>query len=145
MTAASAAAFWKGNASRRRRASGIPKPAPPDLGTPETRARLQPPPWHGWPSELKLAAGEMDVAFRLRAEECRAKAQILNRIGGQPGEWSEHEKWCYRRYLGWLALMRAVGWPVQAIVGIVVDHEPIRDEWLLRQALRLWATGRVGR
>lgn len=130
---------------RSRRRSSAPRVAPKDLGTPETRARLRLAPWHAWASELKIAAGEMDVAFRLRAEECRAKAQILNRIGGQPGEWNEHEKWCYRRYRGWLALMKAVGWPVQPIIGIVVDHEPAGDEWLLRQALVLWATGRVGR
>lgn len=144
MTAATAQAYWKAPMPKRRRAS-VPKATPPDLGTPETRARLQQAPWGDWPSDLKIAAAEMDVAFRLRAEACRARAQILARIGGQPGEWSGHEKWCYKRYLGWLAMMNAVRWPIPPVIGIVVDHEPVKDEWMLRQALQLWATGRVGR
>ena len=132
-------------ASRRRRSTGLKLLGRQtvDEGTPETRARLQPPPWAGWPQELQDAAIQLDMAVRIVAEQMRAKAQSIGRIGGEArAELSPWEAYCLQRYQGWERLMRAVGWPVGPVIGCVVDHEPM-DAIALRGALSLFATGRV--
>lgn len=141
MTPAGATAM----ASRRRRASGLKLIGKQivDEGTPETRARLQPPPWQGWPQELQDAAVQMDMAVRVIAEQMRAKSQALGRIGGEArADLSPWEAFCLRRYQGWERLMRAVGWQIGPVIGCVVDHEAM-DALALRNALSLFATGRL--
>lgn len=129
---------------RRRRSTGRPKEPPPDLGTPETRARLVPPPWRAWGPEIEAAAIQIETAVRLRAGAMHAKAQQLGRIGGEGnGDWSAAERAIVRRYLGWCTQMRAIGWSVADVIGCVAAGEPAGDEWQLRAALTLYATGKI--
>ena len=120
-----------------------------DDGTPETRARLQPPPWAGWPQELQDAAIEMDTAIRVRAGRGLARGQALDpdKLGGdhKAGDLGPWERWCYGRYLVWLDLMARAGHR-KCITGIcwaVIEAAPYPDMALLRAALRLWAMQRL--
>lgn len=122
-----------------------------DEGTPETRARLRPPPWDGWPQELQDAAVEMDLAIRIRAGRGLARGQKLDpdAAGGdhKAGDLGPYERRCYERYVAWIDLMRLAGLLrfVPAICWFVVEAEAYPDVAMLRQALEMWASGRLPR
>lgn len=130
-----------------RRGRGLPpgRKAPTlDGGTPETAAKLKPPPWNAWPSELQAAAIEIDLAVRLRAGASLCKAQVPGRSREKAaGDLTPAQQAVLRRYAGWCAIMRRVGWRVDQVLVAVVLGEEGTDPWLLRRALHLYATGQV--
>ena len=128
-------------ARSRRRTSGlklIGKQAV-DEGTPETRARLQPPPWQGWPQELQDAAAAIELAIRLQAGGCMAQAQDMLHVRHHAGE--SAEEWqarLERRYAWWRwEVVRTRGWSLSAVVSCVVEHGP--QPLYLVDALTLFA------
>lgn len=129
----------------RRRASGLKLIGKQivDEGTPETRARLQPPPWAGWPQELQDAAAAIRDALMLQAAGSAAKAQDYARMSyATPGENPALEAWqatLERRYHWWRwEVARTRGWSVAVVLSCVAEHGPAPD--YLAEALRVYAT-----
>lgn len=128
---------------RRRRSSGIPKAAPPDLGTPETAARLRPPPWHNWPSELQAAAIQIDHAVRLIAGNLLVQAQNTAAAAHyHPVDWDEDSPQAHQiaRYRRWVHAMARHGIPLQATLDVIVwgKFPSNRRNCDVRTALELW-------
>lgn len=110
-----------------------------DPGTPETRAKLQQPPWDNWPSELKAAAIGIDLAVRLIAGASMAQAQDLEHVSHMAAQvLDEEEERLLRRYGRWRDAMKARRWPVSTVLNVIIDLKPPTDTERLRQALKLY-------
>ncbi len=139
-----AAAFWRFGIPRRRKAVGKAREFKVEP-TPETLAKRKFPVWHGWPSELQLAAQAIDAAVRLLAGASICQAQDLLHVARKAADWEDDSPQAkvIRRYLGWCKLMTRVGWPIQPVLEAVVQGHAPANEWLLRRALHLHATGQI--
>lgn len=128
-------------AKRKPRSSGVRRQAPPDLGTPETRAKLQLPPWADWSKEQQRAAAQIELAVRLQAGGSLAQAQDWLRVRHHAAEEDEDaEVWqgrLLRQYTWWRWEVVRSRWPLSSIIGCIVDHAPEPPE--LAAALAQWA------
>ena len=124
----------------------------PDCGTEQTRAKLQAPPWENWPSELKAAAIEIDLAVRILAGASLCQAQDMGHVAHvAAGDASAYETALLRRYTWWRWRVVRRGWIVGRIVAVIVGAEHpdtlrryigsstwITGESTLQEALGMW-------
>ena len=78
MNAVTAKSFYRFGIPRRRRSIGKAREVRIEP-TPETLAKLRPPVWHDWPSELQLACFRIDLAVRFG--RLPDSAWVAQRIG----------------------------------------------------------------
>lgn len=144
----------KRNRAKRMRVPAVAKPTPP--WTPETKAKLLPPPWADWPDGLRRAAAMVELGYRLRAGEMIPQAFDYSRIPHAAGEdWTLTERAIVRHFLRWSAVMDRRDIPLSPVVDMVVfavhPSQIVRfllparykasetGAWaLLRDALELW-------
>lgn len=105
-----------------------PAKAPPDLGTPETRAKLKQPPWNGWdePHRYASAAIEIDTAWRLLCAGLLAGAGAMLSAGGYSEDWTAAERIAVLRYRKWQA---RIGRALDTVLDAIVDCrtlDPVR-------------------
>lgn len=143
VTTTTAKAYWRFGIPRRRKAVGKAREVRIEP-TPETLAKRRFPPWHEWPSELQLAAFQIDLAVRLLGGASLCQAQDLLHVSKSAApEWSKGQRDVVLKYRGWAAMMERIRWPVQPVLWAVVQGGEPEDPWLLRRALHLHATGQV--
>lgn len=143
MNATTRAAFYRFGIPRRRKAVGKAREVRVEP-TPETLAKRRFPVWNAWHSELQLAAFQIDLAVRLLAGASVCQAQDLMHVSkaAQP-DWTRAQRHAVERYRGWTALMARIRWPLQPVLDAVVHGQHPGDEWLLKRALHLHATGQI--
>ena len=143
MTAATLKAFYRFGIPRRRRSVGKARELRLEP-TPETLAKRRFPVWHEWPSELQLACFRIDLAVRLIAGASVCQAQDLLHVSkSAASNWTRRQREAVAAYVGWTNAMKAVRWPLQPVLDAIVHGQEPADEWLLRRALHLHATGQI--
>lgn len=126
---------------RRRRAPGSPRAAPADLGTDETRAKLQPAPWGDDP-QLVQAAQAIRTAICLLAGGSLAHAQDMLHLrhhGGTDEDREKAEAALLRRYTWWRWEVARKGWIVGSLVAVIASDAQPDEPPKLREALALFA------
>ena len=123
-----------------RRKPAAPKPTA-DLGTPETAAKLQPPPWSAWPDPHRYAsaATEIRLAWCILCAGLLAKAQDLTRVNGIILSDSDGQHAAVTRYRRWLDRLRPAR-NLGIVIDLVVDgrHGGIAERDICRDALGLY-------
>jgi len=127
-------------AQQRRRTQRPPK-APPDLGTPETRAKLRPAPWAKWPDAHRYAraAQEIGIAFSIITTGLFAKAFEIGKVTGRINGESGYQEAAILRYSAWRAQLRPSRY-LGVVIDLVVDGRPANAslEAILRDCLDLY-------
>lgn len=123
-----------------RRKSSTPRPTI-DPGTPETAAKLRPPPWSAWPDPHRYAsaAQEIRLAWCIICAGLLAKAQNLTRINGIVLSDSDGQHAAVTRYRRWLDRLRPAR-HLGIVIDIVVDGRQggIAERDICRDALGLY-------
>lgn len=108
--------------------------------TPETLAKLSPPIWQAWESDLVSAAKEIEFAIRIIAGGSMVRVGMKPRVDR---EWKPDltrlERSAVQRYDNWRRAMEADRCHVGYVVGILGCDDPIPFPGLLMHALRLYA------
>ena len=125
---------------------GRPKRAPVDLGTDETRARLQQDPLQrlretGFLSpEHEAACYAIRAAVRALTATVALRVQCFERMDRGHGEWSEELSSLVERYCDWADAMHRRGLSVIKALDALMDDglSPRGNPMVIRQALDIW-------
>ena len=114
-----------------------------DLGTPETRRKLEVPFWSTWERERLESIEELAYAFRLRVAALLIDAQRLGVLSSHAPEFlSDRDRHVYGRYVEWLGTMRQhygarTNFVIQRMQAVILQHERCVDQGQFLDAVRL--------